>query len=506
MPDINEASASRNQNSSGFPARRSVLVVLVSSFVFWISSVNSALCDFIIYQIPGTQLRIVWEGKTEILNATLLKFTYPGFPPIILSREYAVAIKAPTRQEEFKKLFQQATKSQRIEDYLEAGKQALQRGMLPEFYECCSAAYKINPKDETVKRLIEARKKVRQPLSDPKHVEEQLRETTKLNRFKVSTSTHYVMLHDTPDEKVGRKKQTRAATRLELLELVYEAFFMKFALDGVVLEPPSEHMMVLLFNTEETYLRYATLLDPELKNASGFWSPKDNIGVFFDQGTTEDMKQLTFAAKELQDLKVKARQLGDSRDIAYLANSFELIVKISKEESDIEVVSHEATHQLAGNAGLMPRNKLGLRWAQEGLASYFETPAGAGWGGIGAVNRHRLRGYRTVSSDPKRVSLEILISDALFDGAADQNQAVDAYGQAWALTHFLMETHFEKLVDYYRRTSEIQGDDDGKIMRKELVQVFEDVFGDIRKLERSFHAYMETLKTNVDRMREAMGK
>jgi len=482
-------------------AKRSVL--FLHFFLISFGS-QSCLADFIIYGIPGTKKKIVLEGKTKIHSASLIEFSYPGFPSITLGREYATPIKAPTRQEEFRELFQKATRSKKIDDFLEAARQALRRGMLKEFYECCSTAYKIDPSHSTVVRLIEARKLVKLPLGNYEAIAAQLKETTGLKKMHVAISQHYVMFHDTPDKKIGRKKQTRAGLRLELLEQVYEAYFMKFALDGVVLEPPKEHMMVLLFDDEKTYLRYATELNPELRRASGFWSPKDNISVFYDQGTTDEMLLMTSLAKNLQDAKVKARGQGDSRDIAYLANSFDLLIKISKEESDIEVVSHEATHQLAGNTGLMPRKKLGLRWAQEGLASYFETPAGAGWGGIGAVNASRLKGYRRVTSDPERGRLELVVSDALFDLAADTGQLGDAYGQAWALTHFLMENHFEKLVDYYRRCSELQGDDDGKILRSDLVQVFSDVFGDIRTVERAFHTYMNTLKTDVDRMVEAM--
>jgi hypothetical protein len=479
----------------------SLCVLLVLGFL---NPSNDCRGDFVIYSLPGTKSAIILEGKTKIHAGQLVEFTYPGFASVTMSMEDAFVVKAPSRQEEFRRLFQNATKSGRVEDYLEAARQALQRGMLKEFYECCSAAYKLNPENETLKRLIQARKNVKKPVSDHARVETQLRETTNLKNMKVATSQHYIMLHDTSDVKGGRKRQTRSEARLELLELVYESYFMKFAIDGVVLEPPAEPMMVLLFADEATYLRYATVLDPKLKMASGFWSPEDNISVFFDQGTTEEMKVLTEVAKSLQKSKAQLRGTAVSKEIAHLANSFDLLIKIAKEESDTEVVSHEATHQLAGNTGLMPRGKLGLTWAHEGLASYFETPAGAGWGGVGAVNATRLSSYRRVARDPARSSLELLVSDMLFDAARSQTEIVDAYGNAWALTHFLMENHFEKLVDYYRRCSEVEEDAGGKIMRSTLVEIFKDVFGDLRILERDFHNHMATLKPDIERMRDAM--
>jgi len=468
-------------------------------FLLGMLRVESLTADFILYRLPGTSLVTIFEGKTKVHPGRIVEYTHPAFGSIAINSDDALVVKAPSRQEEFRKLFQQATRTKNIEDYLEAARQALKRGLLKEFYECCSAAYKIDPKNLTLLRLIEARKLVKQPLGDSSEVVKNLREATALPTLKVDVSAHYVLLHDTGDAKVGRKRQTRAETRIELLETVYEAYFMKFAMDGVVLEPPKEHMMILLFGEEKTFLRYATLLSPELKMAAGFWSPKDNIGVFYDQGTSRMMKVLTEIAKDMQKDKQKYRGTAVSKDFAQLANSLDLLIKVAKEEADIEVVSHEATHQLAGNTGIMPRDKIGARWAHEGLASYFETPAGAGWGGIGAVNQTRLADYHIISRDPKRTPLELVVSDGLFYVATTQEEAVEAYGQAWALTYFLMETRFNKLIEYYKKSTEF----DNEASPQLRIDAFTEIFGDMRRLEREFHVFMESLKSDIDRIREA---
>ena len=324
-------------------------------------------------------------------------------------------------------------------------------------------------------------------------------ETTKLSKMKVAVSAHYVLLHDTSDVRLGRKKQTRAEARLQLLETVYEAFFMKFAFNGVVLESPTEHLKVLLFAEESTFLRYSTILDPQLAFAAGFWSPKDNISVFYDQGTTKSMKLMIDIAEDLKRKKNQFRGTSISPEMTHLSNSFELLVKIAREEADIEVVSHEATHQLAGNSGIMSRDKIGSRWAHEGLASYFETPAGAVWGGIGSVNQTRLEDYRTIARDQSRSRLEEMVSDGLFYKAKSQNQAVEVYGQAWALTYFLMEKRFDKLMDYYAKCAKF--DDD--VSPQARVTAFSDVFGDIRQLEREFNLHMQTLRSDLERLKDA---
>lgn len=463
--------------------------------------------DFVVYSIPGGRVKILLEGKTKVLGSGIIEYTHPAFGQLVLGNENAVIIKAPTRQEEFKRLFAKAQKSKNINDYLKAAGQALQRGLLKEFYECCSAAYKTDPENETVKRLIAARKMIKEPLSDSSGVEAKLRDIVDRPSMKMERSAHYVLLHDTESSKPGdakssRRGQSRAKARLELLEQVYEAYFMKFALEGVLLESPKEHMMVLLFKEESDYRRYATELNPALQTALGFWSSKDNVSVFFDHGSTEKMKAIASIAKEAQEDKLKARGTAAGKEVAHFANTIELLSKVAREEADIEVVSHEATHQLAGNSGLFPRNKIILRWAHEGLATYFETSSGAGWSGIGAVNKERLMSYYQVSSDPRRRPLELLVSDLLFDGAKSHREVAEAYGQAWALTHYLMEKKFTKLMLYYKRISEL--DTQKTITRGDLVNIFTSVFGDTEQLERDFHAYMEILKTDIDRLADAL--
>lgn len=460
--------------------------------------------DFIVYTLPGAKRPIILEGNARMVSPTILEFTYPGFPSIAFNPKDAVAVKAPSRQEEFKKSYLQASRAQQADGFLRAAKQALQNGMLKEFYQCCSDAYKLEPQHPTLLRLAEARRRIKQPLGPHSDIEKRFRELTGQSSMKIEVSHHYIMLHDTSEG--SQQSKSRARKRLDLLEQVYESFFLKFAFDGVVLTPPKEHLMVLLFAEEQKYLRYATSLDPELQSASGFWSPQDNIGVFYDQGTTEEMKQLFQISEDLNRAKRRARRTANAREVAQVANSLDLLLRIAREESDIEVVSHEAVHQLAGNTGIMPRTTVGLRWAHEGLASYFECPAAAGWGGVGAVNETRLVGYKKIARTPQLASLELLVSDLLFDSARSDNAVLDAYGYAWALTHFLMETRFKDLIQYYLKCSELKGDDAGRIDRRELVKVFSESFGDIRALESEFHQYMATLKTDVQRMREAQSK
>ncbi len=323
--------------------------------------------------------------------------------------------------------------------------------------------------------------------------------------MKFAVSQHYVLMHDTDDHELDRKKRTRASKRLELMELLYASYFFKFALEGNLLPTPNEHLMVVLFGDQQDYDHYVHRLDPKLKQAAGFWSSKNNVAVYFDQGTTRHHLAVRQAADQLQGIKnglVRARVRG-SRDIVQFANALDKIVEISREQSDVSVVTHEATHQLAGNTGLLPRGELSLLWAHEGLATYFETPDGAGWGGIGAVNEERLNWYKALQQLPDESKLEFVISDKIFDYAKSSEATVAAYGQAWALTHFLMETRFADLMRYYEAVSKLEVSERG-IPRQKLVHVFVDIFGDLDPLEDEWRAYMRGLSTDTERLLEKL--
>jgi hypothetical protein len=459
--------------------------------------------DFVLYRLPGTDMVVLLEGTTKRGGFGILEYTHPSHGTVVLNHDSATVIKAPSKSDDFKKMLSRAKASRDVNDYISAANMAIRRGLLKESLECFSSAYKIDPGNETILRLIEARNRIKRPLHDETEAEARIREIVNRPNMKVQASPHYILLHDTSEEKIEGRRKTRADLRLELLETVYESYFMKFALDGILLDPPNERLMVVLFREENDYLRYSTQLDPTLVTAAGFWSPGDNACVFYDRGTSVRGKALDNLNAELKRAKTQARGTPASRDAAHLSNTMDLLIKVSKEEDELEVVSHEATHQLAGNTGLMPRGKIALRWAHEGLASYFETSSDAVWNGIGAVNERRLKSYYRVSSDQQRRSLELLVSDLLFAGSNNAKDEVDAYGQAWALTHYLMETKPEKLVEYYRRMSEMDPAQQ-KITREEVVAIFVDVFGDIPSLENDWHHYMRSLETDMDRLQKAL--
>ena len=180
-----------------------------------------------------------------------------------------------------------------------------------------------------------------------------------------------------------------------------------------------------------------------------------------------------------------------------LADTIQLLTEVVRENLDIEVVSHEATHHLAGNTGLMPADAPVPVWAAEGLATYFESPKQAAWSGIGSVNKERLSWYKGLESDREHSNIDFIVSDQIFSRAGSQGSTLHAYGQAWALTHFLMARHFDKLFQWYLL---IAAKPAGKPMTdQELVESFDQIFGkDKTALDLEWRNYMRTLKTDLE--------
>jgi hypothetical protein len=289
-----------------------------------------------------------------------------------------------------------------------------------------------------------------------------------------------------------------------LLETVYECFLLRFYAYGVELEIPKQRLKVVLFNEYDQYLAFAKRLSPSLASASGFWSSDNNTAVFFDHGTNAEFKMLAQISKLLQESKADAirERTANAAQTVRLADTISLLVDIERENSDIEVVSHEITHQMAGNTGLLPRHVQVPSWVHEGLATYFETPNGASWGGIGAVNKSRLEFYRLLAPDRVHSNINFIGGDQIFDYAATHTGKVHGYAQAWALTHFLMEKHFDRFMAFYRRLGEMPPD--LPLSAASLNELFDEAFTGIdrHQLDYEWRAYMLTLKTDVEQILE----
>ncbi|MFN3153312.1 DUF1570 domain-containing protein [Bremerella sp.] len=477
---------------------------ILLGLILGLAGASHAFADLVLYNVPGTNLVFILQGRATVNPGATVTFRHPTFGNLFMNASDVKIFKVRSVQSQVANNLSTAKSAGDLNLCLDAARQALKIGKLDLFYQACKAAWEINPNDDRVKKLVELKQAIDKPVAIDPAQEKIMRDFTR-NRadMKFVRSKHFLLLHDTSEKKDSRTGKTRAEERLALLETVYESFLMKFCLEGVELDVPDKLLMVVLFAEHEEYLKFVTLLGPELASAAGFYHRIDNVAVFYDQGTDQSFEVLNVLNSRIQSQRdeIVRRKIGGLADVIRFADTLSLLIEVKRANLDIEVVSHEATHQLAANTGLMPGNRPIPVWAAEGLATYFEAPKQAAWSGIGAVNAERLGWYRELAPVRQISNIDFIVSDQLFTRSANNFTTLHAYGQSWALTHFLMEKHFAKLVAYYRELGQLP--EATHTSPAELQRVFDKIFGkDKQVLDGEWRAYMRSLKTDLEKVLE----
>ena len=85
---------------------------------------------------------------------------------------------------------------------------------------------------------------------------------------------------------------------------------------------------------------------------------------------------------------------------------------------------------------------------------------------------------------------------------AQLGDQLPAYGQAWALTHFLINTHFDELIKFYKLLVDMPKEQTIKENHDFLLKSFDTAFGDRAGIELEWRRYMRTLRTDLERLVE----
>ncbi len=465
-------------------------------------SIGQVRADIIFYRLPTTKGDVIMlEGATTVNPGGTVTFTHPKFGKVHLDLASVDIRKAQPLTAQFARQLGKAGNSADLR--MDAAHWALRKGMLPQFYSAVEKVLEVDPQHPRALLVKKLKAQMDVPVGDSAQQASEMRQFVGRTDMKILQSKHFMLMHDTPDAP-KRGKLTRAQERIELLETVYECFLLRFYASGVQLEIPRERLKVLLFNDYQQFRLFCDRIGPDLASASGFWDGENNTSVFFDHASNDRHKALKEISDDLQSRKkdaIRGRDLN-AASMVRLADALSMLIEIERESSDIEVVSHETAHQMAGNTGLFPRHVRIPSWVHEGLATYFETPNGAAWGGIGAVNEQRLTMYRALERDREHSNISFIVGDQIFDYAKTLGAQLHGYGQAWALTHFLIDKHFDKFLTFYRRLGELPPD---TFLSSEIInQIFDESIAiDRGALEQQWKAYMATLKTDIELILDA---
>lgn len=158
------------------------------------------------------------------------------------------------------------------------------------------------------------------------------------------------------------------------------------------------------------------------------------------------------------------------------------------------LIIHEATHQIAYNLGLHSRIGSNPRWVVEGLATVFEAP-GVWGGGRRAdaktrINRAFYFRYRNYAQTrrPEKSLVKFVAADDLY-----QKSIHDFYGQAWALSFYLLETRPAEYARYLKLIAD--RDPHESYTAEARVADFKSVFGDdVEWLEVELLRFMERME------------
>lgn len=276
--------------------------------------------------------------------------------------------------------------------------------------------------------------------------------------FETHKTAHYLICYNT--------SRAYAVWCGGLFERLYMAFTNFWSKRGFALAEPEFPLVAVVFNDQASYREFS---QSELGDAAGsiigFYSLRSNRINTYDLTGIEAF-----------------RRPGDRRGSPSQIN--ELLMRPEAERT-VATLIHEATHQIAFNAGLQTRYADIPLWVSEGLAVYFETPdlsSPRGWRTIGAVNQVRLAQFRDYLPRRPADSLKSLIaSDARI---RDPRQAADAYAEAWALNYFL----FRQRPKQYHAYLKMLGEKPPLIWDEpeQRLAEFTAAFGDLGQLDADF--------------------
>lgn len=273
--------------------------------------------------------------------------------------------------------------------------------------------------------------------------------------FQVTSTLHYLVCHP---------KGAFGSQYADLFEGHYRLLAQYLSVRGITFDEPEFPLCAVVFPDRAAFLSFATREGMKAgPGLVGLYSQYTNRIMLYDQVAQQALDWGNLA--------------GDN---AVFHN--------------VSTILHEATHQVAFNTGLHRRLADTPQWVIEGLGTYFEVPSAARSRDASAlVNRMRLADFREfLKWRHKPGSLESLLTD---DRRFQGTWVLDAYGQAWALTYFLIQTRPQQYADYLKQLA--AREPFVRYKPSDRLADFTTAFGtDLPMLEAHLLRYMQALPAN----------
>lgn len=420
--------------------------------------------EFVIEFTEGKTLRLIApNGSRRSYPRIIHKWGQTG---VLLTKDWEVipitekGLPVPPVRKRFqmksKELLAKAKREELPDRYGELARWALTHGLVDDVPKMMEELAKTNPSDPAARLVLQTRDALDRPL--PRDDDSGYWRQKLGSNFKTRQTPHYTLLYDSPSPDSAEVKSYGDQLEEELRGIYYW-----FALKGIALPPPERRMVAVVVDRPEEFQAHRQIFDNANLVADGFYSRRDNVLVFSAVRIDPVFDALTRATQGLwQSGWSKERLLqGQGKDNAtpdrVVQNQMiALMLKAMQEESTRASASHMGALAVATATDLFPRYVEVPRWALFGFGTYFETPKGAYWPGVGAPNWHYLPEWKFWEEkqylDNCVDALKATASDAYFHKAASAKSEValnKARVYSWSLFYFLAEQKTDGLMRYF---------------------------------------------------------
>lgn len=301
--------------------------------------------------------------------------------------------------------------------------------------------------------------------------------------FDVAATDHYVVC--------GPKGHTDGLA--PIFEDVYRAAQRYFSVRGFTFKKPEFPLVAVIYPNRARFAERCRVDQvTEMAGLMGYYLPSSNRVSLFDPGETATSALDPDEGSELP--APFAPPSGTSLPWNREPKAFAKVGGMLSARSTLrDTIIHETTHQVAYNTGLHARLGETPRWVVEGFATMFEAPGvrdGSKNGGTAQrINRER---YLRFGNYAKSRRASKSLKDFLAGDDMLPQSTLDFYGQAWALTFYLVETRPSEYARYLKKMADrdpLKG-----YSAEDRVNDFTAAFGGgIDGIEVDFLRYMERL-------------
>jgi hypothetical protein len=369
----------------------------------------------------------------------------PMFPMVGAPR-----IPADSFTHEFTAKLTKEKKDKNIETMLHLARWTLQRGNVRKFHEVMDEAAKINDKHVNVKHYLRVKKGLEAPFKNQDPAQRELLDELTKTGYKETPSKkgHYGIYAP----NLGEDPYTEGAVkrRLNLLEDTLETFYFWFAMQkDLSAQPalPKYRLIAIVAGSKDDFIGRHAQWGSMPRVADGFTPHRDNVIVMSGKPRIDDPNyaeleslittKMAAANAKLQEWNVRVaitrenllsgeinthKEVGKAAMFIGAAQTAVLLSKAIEDQAERHTVTNEGVRQLLVASGMFPRSVQVPDWMVEGLAAFFETPAGTAYPTVGdrsCIHLISFKHHRAANKDfanPADV-LQSVISDAYFQKA-----------------------------------------------------------------------------------------